>query len=81
MPRNRFAPICIMLRVGKMRNVTSVIEAGEALLDERWPDKRSKQYFDAVRACVAWGEGRAPIDDVREAFRAAAATAKVLIEL
>lgn len=80
MPGNRFAPVCIMLRVGKIWNVTSVIEAGEALLDERWPDKRSKQYFNAVRACLAWADGNAPLEAAREAFKLAAATANVLIE-
>lgn len=77
--QDRFEPVTIMLTVGQMRNVTSVIEAGEALLDARWPDKKSPRYKEAVSACVAWSEGLATLDQVREAFRDAASVADVLI--
>ncbi|WP_109613514.1 DUF982 domain-containing protein [Pseudaminobacter salicylatoxidans] len=77
--QERFEPVTIMLTVGQMRNVTSVIEVGEALLDARWPDKKSQVYKEAVSACVAWSEGLATLEKVREAFRDAAAVADVLI--
>ncbi|WP_157173640.1 DUF982 domain-containing protein [Pseudaminobacter salicylatoxidans] len=77
--QDRFEPVTIMLTVGQMRNVTSVVEAGEALLDARWLDKKSQLYKDAVSACVAWEEDRATLNEVREAFRDAAGADDVLI--
>ena len=77
--QDRFDPVTIMMKVGKMWNVTSVIEVGEALLDTHWPEKKSQRYKDAVSACIAWSEGRASLNEVREAFQDAAKAAGVLI--
>jgi Protein of unknown function (DUF982) len=65
-------------RVGSLRNVGSVLEAAETLLD-KWPKGRGPKHREALRACHACLSGEIPTESARAAFIEAAIEVGILI--
>lgn len=69
-------PVPIKVRIGLTLNVSSVETAAEELLKFT---KRGRHWRRAVECCVAFGEQRASVQDVRRTFRLAAQEEGVLL--
>lgn len=65
-------------KTGQHRNVTSVREAAEVLLDDKWPAEAGKRHLAARKACLAVLEGLKEARAARKAFEDAASEANIL---
>jgi hypothetical protein len=66
-------------RVGSQRNVGSVREAAECLIDIHWPRPRGPKSRAAERACLRAHAGEIAPEAARQAFMEAAGEAGILI--
>jgi hypothetical protein len=63
---------------GQHRNVTSVREAAEVLLDDNWPTEAGRRHLAARKACLAVLQGLKEAREARKAFEDAAWEADIL---
>jgi hypothetical protein len=64
---------------GQVRNVTSIREAAECLLSDKWPNQDGPICEIAAKALVSAHQGKVTAAEARQAFGDAALESRVLV--
>ena len=67
-------------KIGQRRYVSSVREAAEVLLDDKWPAEAGKRHLAARKACLDVLMGLKEAKAARDAFEDAAWVADILLD-
>jgi hypothetical protein len=72
-------PVIVNLNSEEDRDIRSVREALDVLLNEWPPEKRGPAHAEAMRACRTSLDGQYPVEKARDAFSAAAWEADLFV--